>query len=862
MSKLTPLLEQYHRIKGDHKDTILLFRMGDFYETFYEDAQIASEVLGIALTARPHGRKEKVPLAGVPYRSIDSYMDRLVKAGYKVALCEQMEDASQARGIVRREVVEVVTPGTIVRPSLLEEKKNNYLISLCKPEERFGIAVCDPSTGEFSATEVNDGTLLEELTRISPSELLIPESLDDSRFSQICPVTRRDDYLFSLGSARERVLSHFKVAGLEGLGLDGRPAAVCAAGANLAYLEETQKRALPQIRTIRAYAVSDYMILDRATVRNLELTEKIHAGEKEGTLLGLLDMTRTPMGGRLLRRYLLSPLMNVEKIERRQDGVEELADKSMIRQELRRLLSKLTDVERLNARVSCERASPRDLLALADSLEVVPNVRKAMADTVSPIIQEAASNLGDTSGIATTIKCALVDDPPISLKDGGMIRQGYDSNLDELKDISRGGKKWIAQLQTKERERTGIASLKVGFNNVFGYYIEVTKPNLSLVPQDYTRKQTLANTERFITPELKEYESKILGAEERSRAMEYDIFVTLRRKVAEHSAKIMHAATSLARLDVLSSLAEVAVLRSYVRPSVGEWDEIEIVEGRHPVVEYLHSGFVPNDINLGNAASQIIIVTGPNMAGKSTFIRQIAEIVILAQVGSFVPAKSARIGVVDRIFTRVGASDDLSRGVSTFLAEMNETALILNSATNKSLIILDEIGRGTSTFDGLSIAWAVVEYLHENPKISAKTLFATHYHELTELERMLPRVRNLNVAVLERGDDVVFLRKVVPGAADKSYGIHVARLAGIPMEVVQRAKEVLSNLESDELTPSNLPRIGRGKRAPRVESRDQLSLFGSKAHPILKELRELNMNELTPLEALNILAELKKKHET
>lgn len=862
MSRLTPLLEQYHRIKGDHKDTILLFRMGDFYETFYEDARIASTVLGIALTARPHGRRGKVPLAGVPYRSLDSYMDRLVRAGYKVAICEQMEDARQTRGIVRREVVEVVTPGTIVRPSLLEEKKNNYLISLCKVEELSGIAVCDPSTGEFSVTEVNNQALVEELARISPSELLIPESLDDSTLSQICPVTRRDDCLFSLGLAREKVLSHFKVAGLEGLGLDEKPAAICAAGASLSYLEETQKRALPHIRSIRAYTVSDYMILDRATVRNLELTERIHADEREGTLLGLLDMTRTPMGGRLLRRDLLSPLMSIEKIKRRLDGVEELVSKSVVRQELRRLLGKLTDMERLNARVSCERANPRDLLALSDSVDLMPSIKKVTVDTTSAIIQEAASELRDTSGIVTTIRSALVDDPPISFKDGGIIREGYDSGLDELRDVSRGGKNWIAQLQAKERARTGIASLKVGFNNVFGYYIEVTKPNLSLVPPDYTRKQTLANAERFITPELKEYESKILGAEERSRAMEYDIFVTLRRKVAEHSARIMLVAASLARLDVLCSLAEVAALRGYVRPSVGDWNEIEIVEGRHPVVEYIHSGFVPNDISLGNAGSQITIVTGPNMAGKSTFIRQIAEIVILAQIGSFVPAKSARIGLVDRIFTRVGASDDLSRGVSTFLAEMNETALILNSATNKSLIILDEIGRGTSTFDGLSIAWAVVEYLHENPKICAKTLFATHYHELTELERMLPRVRNLNVAVLEKGDDVVFLRKVVPGAADKSYGIHVARLAGIPIEVVQRAKEVLSNLESDELTPSKLPRIARGKRAPRVESIDQLSLFEPKAHPVLKELRELNMNELTPLEALNMLAELKKKLET
>jgi len=860
MSKLTPLLEQYHRIKKDYRHTILLFRMGDFYETFYEDAQVASEVLGIALTSRPHGRKGRVPLAGVPYRSVESYMARLVRAGYKVAVCEQTEDARYAKGIVKREVTEVVTPGTIVRPSLLEEKKNNYLVSACKSDDRFGIAVCDLSTGEFLVTEVDDSAVLEEVKRVSPSELLLPESLEVAGFSTVCPITEMEDHLFSLGLATDRVVSHFKVVSLDGLGLDGMPTAVCAAGASLAYLEDTQKRSLPHIRSIRIYAVSDYMILDSATVRNLELVEKIREGAKEGTLLDLLDMTRTHMGGRLLRKHLLSPLMNVEEIRKRQDGVEEQLKKSLMRLELRKLLGKLSDIERLNARVCCERANPRDLLSLANSLELIPEVKKVLTESVSAITLEASRDLGDVSDVVSIVKSALVDDPPISVRDGGIIREGYDSVLDKLKSISRGGKKWIAELQTKERQRTGIASLKVGFNNVFGYYIEVTKPNLSHVPQSYTRKQTLANAERFITPELKEYESRILGAEERSKSMEYDIFVSLRRKVAEHSARIADAAVAVARLDVLASMAEVAALRGYSRPVVGESEEIEITEGRHPVVEHLNPGFVPNDVNLNNGSSQILIVTGPNMAGKSTFIRQIAEIVLLAQIGSFVPAKKARIGVVDRIFTRVGASDDLSRGVSTFLAEMNETALILNSATEKSLIILDEIGRGTSTFDGLSIAWAVVEYLHENPRVSAKTLFATHYHELTELEKMLPRVRNLNIAVLEKGDDIVFLRKVVAGAADKSYGIQVAKLAGIPVQVVQRAKEVLSNLESDELTPGNLPRIGRGKRAPRRESREQLSLFVSEPHPILNELKEVDLNELSPIDALNLLNDLKKKY--
>jgi DNA mismatch repair protein MutS len=859
MLTLTPLLDQYHKIKKDHKDTVLLFRMGDFYETFYDDARLASDVLGIALTSRPHGKKGRVPLAGVPYRSVDTYIARLVKAGHRVAICDQMEDPKQARGLVRREVTEVVTPGTIVRPSLLEDKKNNYLVSLCKMEDKYGIAICDLSTGEFLVTEVGDGAVLEEVKRVAPSELLVPESFDDSMFANICPITRRDDYLFDFASGTERVISHFKVSHLTGLGLDEKPGAVCAAGACLSYLEETQKRTLPHIRSIRTYAPSDYMTLDSATIRNLELTDRIHGG-KEGTLLGLLDVTKTPMGGRLLRRYLLSPLMNVEGIKVRQDGIEELLRASATRLEVRKILSRLADIERLTARVSCDRATPRDLLALADSLALVPEVKRILIDTRSSIVIEAAKDLGDTSGIVAAVKNAIVDAPPISAKDGGIIREGYDASLDELKSISRGGKKWIAELQARERQRTGIASLKVGFNNVFGYYIEITKPNLPLVPADYTRKQTLTNGERFTTPELKEYESKILGAEERSKSMEYDIFADLRRKVAEHSAEIMLAASGIARLDVLSSLAEIAALRGYARPEVGEWDEIDIIEGRHPVVEYLHSGFVPNDMHLSNRVSQIAIVTGPNMAGKSTYIRQVAEIVLLAQVGSFVPARSARIGLVDRIFTRVGASDDLARGVSTFLAEMNETALILNSATERSLIILDEIGRGTSTFDGLSIAWAVVEYLHENPKVRAKTLFATHYHELTELEKMLPRVKNLSIAVLEKDDNIVFLRKVIPGAADRSYGIQVAKLAGIPVEVIQRAKEVLSNLESDELTSTQLPRIGRGKKGPKVESKNQLSIFVMEPHPLLKDLKELDVNKLTPVEALNLLEKLKEKY--
>ncbi len=859
MSKLTPLLDQYHRIKREYSGTILLFRMGDFYETFYEDAQIASEVLGIALTSRPHGKKARVPLAGVPYRSAEPYMAKLVKAGYKVAVCEQTEDPKHAKGLVRREVTEVITPGTVVRPSLLDEKRNNHLVSVARAENGFGVAICDLSTGEFSATETGADDLIEELKRLSPSELLLPESEDGSLYGKICSVTGVQDYFFSPGHAREKVLSHFGVSNLDGLGLAGMPASIGAAGALLAYLEQTQKKALPHIQTLRVYSVRDFMFLDDATIRNLELLEGIR-GVKEGTLLHVLDATKTAMGARLLRKIIVSPLLSAEEIARRQDGVDLFLSGSVLRLELRRLLGKIGDLERLNGRVSCERASPRDLAALADSLELIPEMKRALSDARSSLLDEAKDQLIDLSEVCDELRRALAGNPPLSPRDGGIVREGYSPELDELKTIARGGKDLIARLQARERERTGIASLKVGFNSVFGYYIEVTKPNLSHVPPDYTRKQTLANAERFVTPELKEYESKILGAEERSKSMEYDIFVTLRKRVAEHASEIASIARAAALLDVLASLAEVAALGGYVRPEVGNWEEIDIVEGRHPVVERLASGFVPNDVHLDREDSQILIVTGPNMAGKSTFIRQLALIVLMSQIGSFVPARRARVGIVDRIFTRVGASDDLSRGVSTFLAEMSETALILNSATERSLVILDEIGRGTSTFDGLSIAWAVVEYIHENPKVRAKTLFATHYHELTELEKVLSRVKNLNVAVLERGDDVVFLRKVVPGAADKSYGIYVAKLAGIPDEVVRRAREVLSNLENDEMTAGNLPRIGRGKMAPRSERGEQLTFFSTEPHPVLKELEELNVNELSPLEALRILDRLKEKY--
>ncbi|UCE19959.1 MAG: DNA mismatch repair protein MutS [Gemmatimonadota bacterium] len=866
MSKTTPMMEQYLSIKRQHQDAILFFRMGDFYETFYEDAHTASKVLGVALTSRSQGTQGRIPLAGIPHHALDTYLSKLLKAGHKVAICEQVEDPKKAKGIVKREVVEVVTPGTALSDGVLKENTNNYLVGICSDAKRYGFATVDISTGEFTVTELKAEDLHDELQRVGPTEIVVPETwfrhnghIITERFPQLT-VSPRDDWTFTYDYARERLLAHFQVHSLRGFGCEELSVGLSAAGAILVYLQETQKGSLSHIRSLAPYAHSEYMVLDAATQRNLELLTSL-TGERHGTLLGIFDRTKTPMGARLVRRWLQKPLRSVDGIRSRLDAVEYLVDTGDVRKHLIRLMGLCGDLERLIAKVCTGRANARDIVNLKDSLKIVPELRLVASQARGPLFEQVRDHLKEVGDIVDVIEKTLVDDPPLSLTDGGIIRQGHHSELDELRAIRFHAKDWIAQLQGKERERTKIASLKVLYNRVFGYYIEVTKPNLSKVPEDYVRKQTLVNAERFITPELKEYETKVLGAEERINDLEYELFVSVREQVANQSERIQDVAKAIALSDVLGTVAEVAVAHGYCKPEIHDGPEIDIRDGRHPVVERLLVGetFVPNDTHISTEHEQILVITGPNMAGKSTYLRQVALIVLMAQVGSYVPAKEASIGVVDRIFTRVGATDRLVQGESTFLVEMNEAANILHNATPQSLIILDEIGRGTSTFDGLSIAWAVTEYLHKNPRVAAKTLFATHYHELTELERILPRVKNYNIAVKEWGDGVVFLRKIVEGGCDRSYGIQVARLAGFPPEVIERAKEVLSNLEENELTPNRIPKIAKGAHAPDIVGSEQFDLFASYDSPLLKELEDLDISKITPLEALTKLHELKEK---
>jgi DNA mismatch repair protein MutS len=865
--KLTPLLKQYHAIKAQHKDSILLFRMGDFYEMFYEDAVFGSRVLGIALTSRPHGKGARVPLAGVPYRAVDSYVAKLVKAGYRVAICEQTEDPRLAKTVVQRGVTEVITQGTIMRPSLLDEARNNYLAAIAEGDGRFGLAAADLSTGEFTVTEGEPHQIAEEIRRLEPAELLAPEGEEGAQALSAMPavgdflvVTHRPGYQFTYEWARERLVSHFGVVSLDGFGCSDSPLGVAAAGAVLAYLEETQRAALTHITRLSTYSLGDHMLLDRVTRTNLELTRRIREEGAGGTLFWVLNHTATPMGTRLLRKWIVSPITDTGDIGDRQDAVAQLIRSAQLREYFSKHLDEIGDIERQTGRIACRRGSPRDLVALKDSLKEIPGLRARLA-RCSGLLGGFAEGLGDFQDMVGEVERGIVDDPPQTTGDGGIIRDGYDEQLDELRTSAREGKQWMARLAANEREQTGIASLKVGFNNVFGYYIEVSRANLTKVPERYTRKQTLSNCERFVTQELKEIEERVLGAEEKIRLLEEELFVALRAKVAERTEELLDTARILAHVDVFQSLAQVAVRGNYIRPVVDDGDRIVIREGRHPVVERLipDGDFVPNDIVLDLESEQILIITGPNMAGKSTYLRQQALLVIMAQMGSFIPAREAKIGVVDRVFTRVGASDDLSRGVSTFLAEMNETANILNNATSRSLVLLDEIGRGTSTFDGLAIAWAVVEYLHADERVKPKTLFATHYHELTELETILDRVRNWNVSVREEGDRVIFLRRVVPGPADRSYGIQVARLAGLPVEVIERASEVLANLEDDAFTEESFPRLARGTHAPSEAGR-QLSLFTPGEHPIVEELSELDLEKMTPLQAMQKLDEMRRKY--
>jgi DNA mismatch repair protein MutS len=860
-SKTTPLMEQYHAIKAKHKDAILFFRMGDFYEMFYEDARTGSQVLGITLTSRAHGKSSDVPLAGFPHHALDGYLTKMIKAGYRVAICEQVEDPKKAKTIVKRDIVEIVTPGTTFSDDILESKRNNFLVALHAEKQSCGIAGIDISTGEFFAGEVSESEINEQIQSLEPAEIIVPESQQPYFYRMISESNRffttvREDWIFSRDYGYEILLDHFNTASLKGFGIEDLSTGISAAGAALHYVTENQKNKLPHIRRIYRRDDSDFLTIDPTTQRNLELLRPMNERNQGSTLLSVLDQTRTPMGGRLLVRWLVHPLANAKAIKSRLDALDELFQNSGLRKELRDLFKDIGDLERLVSKISTGRANGRDLNALKSALMKIPQIKTLLTGADAQYIRDIDENIVELPALVEEIKRGIIEEPPLSISDGGIIRPEYSAELDRLREIVYSGKDWIARLQASERERTGITSLKVKYNKVFGYYIEVTKPHLSKVPDDYMRKQTLVGAERFITPELKEYEEQILGAEEKISTLEFELFDKIRQMVAEQVVSIQGNANQIARLDCVASLADVAVTNDYTKPEVIVSDAIDVADSRHPVVEKLlppGEAFVPNDIHLDNGKNQILVITGPNMAGKSTYLRQAALVVLLAQMGSFVPAKSARVGLVDKIFTRVGASDNLAGGESTFLMEMNETANILNNATQRSLIILDEIGRGTSTFDGLSIAWAVTEYLHNSPRVAAKTLFATHYHELTELELILPRVKNYNIAVKEWGDKIVFLRKIVEGGCDHSYGIHVAQLAGLPKTVIERAKEVLRNLETHELTPNEVPRISL---KPETANNAQLEIFEKQEHKLREEINKVDVNSTTPLEALNILNRL------
>lgn len=861
----TPLMTQYAKIKAQNPDTILLFRVGDFFETFEEDAKIASKVLGITLTKRANGAADDVPLAGFPFHALDTYLPKLVRAGYRVAVCEQMENPKLAKGIVKREVIEVITPGVAFSEKLLDHKKNNYLLSIYIYNEITGISFCDISTGEFYAYDIKSDQIEQQIELITPTEILIQKKNKDflnSVIQKINPnirITKIDDWVFNYEYAQELLLMQFKTVNLKGFGIDKLTAGIVSAGVILNYLQETQKANLTHLNKISLYNPSDYMILDHSTKRNLEIIFSMQDSGREGSLISILDKTETSMGGRLLKKWISSPLKKLEPILARQEAVEELLINKEIRKKIIDELKEIGDLERLISKICTGRANPREVINLKTSLKRIPIIKNLISTVKGKTLINLRDRLTSLNELIEKIEIAVTDNPPLNIADGGVIKNNYSPELDELRDISINGKDWIANLQKSEREKTGISSLRVSYNKVFGYYIEISNANKDKVPDRYIRKQTLVNSERYITPELKEYEEKILNAEEKIYELETQLFNELRLFIANEAEAIQNNARLIAMLDCFISFAECAEQYNYTKPLITNSSKIKIIDGRHPVVErVLPPGekFNPNSCELDNEDTQIIILTGPNMAGKSVYLRQIGLIVLLAQIGSFVPAKNAEVGLVDRIFTRVGASDNISAGESTFLVEMQETANILNNATSKSLILLDEIGRGTSTFDGISIAWAVTEYLHENPEVAAKTLFATHYHELNEMAEIFPHIKNHKVEVREYDDKVIFLHKVSPGKADHSYGIQVAQMAGLPQFVTNRAKEILNNLESKELTPYE---IKKEKLAKIKQIDNQISLFEFKDDNLREELKELEVNNLTPIEALNKLNELKKK---
>jgi DNA mismatch repair protein MutS len=868
MSATTPLMRQYLEIKADHEDAILFFRLGDFYEMFMDDAVTASRVLGITLTSRNKGDADAIPLCGIPYHSSQNYIAKLVENGFKVAICEQVEDPKTAKGIVKREVVRIVTPGLVTDTDTLEPKENNYLLALAGPGPEYGMAHLDITTGEFRVTQVEGLERVEsELGSLRPREILFGDGTDGERLQKsLAPlldgimINRLPEWVLEVDTATQQTCQFFSVANLQAFGCAELPQAVRAAAAVLYYLQRTQKDALCHIRPPATYHTRHHMVLDDATRRNLELTATLQDGRKKGSLLGVLDRTVTAMGGRMLRQWIHYPLVDLQQILDRQEAIAQLVEQSLTRLDLCEALDGVYDLERLNGKIAMASANGKDLAALKQSLQRLPAIDDLLADFKAPFLARLRQQLDLLPELVALLARSIVDDPPFVLREGGIIRDGFSAELDELRTVSREGKGWIARLEQEEKQRTGIANLKVKYNKVFGYFIEITNRNLDRVPDDYQRKQTLSNAERYITPTLKEYEAKVLGAEERLVELEYSLFQQVRQQTAAEGARIQRSADALAVLDVLASLADLAHDRNYVRPLIDDSGVLNMEGGRHPVVEGmpLSEPFVPNDVKLDTDAHQLLIITGPNMAGKSTFMRQVALITLMAQMGSFVPAESARIGVVDRIFTRVGASDNLAKGQSTFMVEMNETANILHHATARSLIILDEIGRGTSTFDGVSIAWAVAEYLHDNAAVAAKTLFATHYHELTDLALTRKRVKNYNISVKEWNDQIIFLRKIVAGGASRSYGIQVGRLAGLPLAVIERAKEILHNLEAGEFSTSGDPRLGQGKGQPGARIDPQLCLFQPQKDELRVRLAGIEVGMTTPLEALTLLDELKR----
>ena len=846
---VTPLRKQYLRVKQKYPEAIVFFRLGDFYETFDEDAKVASRELDVVLTSREMGKGQRVPMAGIPHHALDNYLAKLINRGHKVAICEQL--SPPGKGLVERDVIRVVTPGTVVEPNLLTSKSNNYLASLVIEGEEAGIAYVDISTSEFATTQLPAERVMPELERLQPSEVLILEDAQD--YAQLpFTISRLDDYWFDLEVAQESLLEHFAVASLEGYGCARLPLAIRAAGALVHYVKETQKETLPQLSKLATYSTDSFMTLDGQTIRNLELFQGGRWGETGHSLLSIIDLSKTAMGGRLLKNWLGHPLLDLATLNRRQEAVAWFNQDSLARQKVISLLSDIADLERLVNRVSSGRVMPRELIALRSSLEKVPDLRAAMADGAPDLIGDInwlSAELKPCPDIVDLVGRAIADEPG-DLEQGGVIKEGFSPELDEIRRNSRQAKQYLADLEQRERQRTGIKSLKVGYNRVFGYYIEVSRANLSLVPPDYIRKQTLAEAERFFTPELKDYESLILNAQEKIADLETAIFRQICQQISAVGGQILATASAIAQIDVLCSLAEVAVRHGYVRPTLTNEAVIDIKGGRHPIVEQSigSDNFIPNDTYLCNKDNQLIILTGPNMSGKSTYLRQVALIILLAQIGSFVPADSANIGIVDRIFTRIGAQEDLAAGQSTFMVEMTEAANILNNATPRSFIILDEIGRGTSTYDGLSIAWAVAEFIHNHPELGAKTLFATHYHELVDLADILPRVKNFNVAVAEEGDKVIFLHKIVPGGTDRSYGIHVAQLAGLPKSVLVRAQEVLAELESH---------ASKKGKVPRRKASLQVPLF-PKDSLLADEISRLDIDSMSPLEAITKLYELKR----